>query len=173
MTEPSQPPRLPSWLAPAVVVLLGMQLVLGWIHGSLLHRQHEDLLALREDVQDLTDSVEQGLWQEDDSEEGVAPARHRARRPHHLQRVRMVQEAPTPEEEQARKETQDANESAKQAVSKARKVQSQLSIEENIRKADEKAKLDTAENNWQKWLWGALGAGLVAMVVRAWLRRRG
>ena len=92
--------------------------------------------------------------------------------PHHLQRVRMIQEQPT-EEEQARKDIQNSNDSAKNAVSKAREVQSQLSIEENIRKADEKAKMDTAESSWQKWLWIALGAGLVGMVIRAWLRRRG
>jgi hypothetical protein len=58
-------------------------------------------------------------------------------------------------------------------VSEAREVQSKLSIEENIRKADEKAKVDSAENTWQKWLLAALGAGLLAVAVRSWLSRRG
>ncbi|HWQ09009.1 MAG TPA: hypothetical protein VN436_07880 [Holophaga sp.] len=148
-----------------------MQLVLGWLHGSLLERQHQDLLDLREDVQELTDSLDQGDPQDDSQDESLAPARHTPAHRRRLQRVARIQAQPA-EEEQARKELQDAQASAQQAVSQARKVQSQLSIEENMRKADEKAKVDAAENAWQKWLWGALGGGLVAMAVRVWLRRR-
>lgn len=172
MTETSKPPRFPSWLAPTVVAMLGMQLVLGWLHGSLLERQHQDLLDLRVDVQDLTDSLDQGDSQDDSQDESWAPARHSQARRRRIQRVARIQAQPPAEEEQARKEIQDAQASAQQAVSQARKVQSQLSIQENMRKADEKAKVDAAENAWQKWLWVALGGGLVALAVRTWLRRR-
>ena len=172
MTDPSQPPRIPSWLAPAVVMLLGMQLTLTWLQGSLLHRQHQDLLGLREDVQSLADSLEQGTGEETDTGNGLAPARHRQARRPRLQRVRMIQDM-TPEEEQTQKDLQDAKASALKAVSDAREVKAKLSIEENIRKADEKAKVEAVETTWQKWLWIALGAGMVAVVIRAWLRRRG
>ena len=84
----------------------------------------------------------------------------------------LVQDT-TPEEDQAQKDLQAAKASALKAVDDARKVQSQLSIEENIHKAEAKARVEESENAWQKWLWIALGAGMVAMVVRAWLRRRG
>ena len=147
-------------------------MTLTWIQGSLLHRQHEDLLALREDVQILADSVEQGTAEEGSTEDGLAPARRYPGRRPRLQRVRMLQAAPA-EEEQAQKELQDAKTSAQKAVNEAREVRSKLSIEENIRKAGEKAKIDEAENAWQKWFWAALGAGLVTIAVRAWLRRRG
>ena len=172
MTDPSQLPRFPSWLAPAVVVILAMQLTLTWLQGGLLHRQHQDLLALREDVQLLTDSLEQGVGEEDATADSLAPARHAAARRFRLQQVRRLQAAPA-EEDQAQKDLQDAKASAQKAVSDARAVQSKLSIEENIRKAEEKAKIEEAESAWQKWLWIALGAGMVAVAVRAWLRRRG
>jgi hypothetical protein len=172
MTDPSQPPRFPSWLAPAVVVMLGLQLVLTWLQGSLLQRQHEELRALREDVQILAEALEQNLWDEGTLDEELAPAGSPSVRKFRIQRVRMAQPAPA-EEEQAQKDLQDAKASALKAVSEAREVQSKLSIQENIRKAEENAKLGSAENAWQKWLWMALGAGLVAVAVRAWLRRRG
>jgi hypothetical protein len=172
MSDPSQPSRYPSWLAPVIVVLLGMQLVLGWIHGSQLNRQHQDLLALREDVQNLTDAVDQGFSQGNGSEDSVAPARRGRVRHPAIQRVRLLQEQPT-EEEQASKDLKQSRDSAQQAVAKARQTQSQLSIEENIRKADEKAKMESAENSWQKWMWVALGVGLLAVVIRFWARRRG
>jgi hypothetical protein len=172
MADPSQPPRFPSWLAPAVVVMMGLQLTLAWLQGSLLHRQHQELLALREDIQALADSMEQGTWQEDALVEGLTPTRHRPVAGLRIQRARMLQPAPG-EDEQAQKDLQDAKISAQQAVSEAREVQAKLSIEENIRKAEEKAKIEGAEHTWQKWLLVALGAGMVAVVIRAWLRRRG
>jgi hypothetical protein len=172
MTDPSQPSRFPSWLAPAVVVMMGMQLALTWLNGSLLHRQHMDMLALREDVQTLSEALEQGTSEEDTAGGSIVPARLRPARSQRIQRVRLIQAAPT-EEEQAQKDLQNARASAQKAVSEAREVQSKLSIEENIRKAEAKAKLDEAENAWQKWLWIALGIGMLAVAIRAWLRRRG
>jgi hypothetical protein len=169
MTDPAQPPRLPSWLAPAVVAMLGVQLLLSWLQGSLIHRQHKDLLALREDVQYLAEAMDQGPGEEDYEEEELAPAR----RPHpRIPRLQRIQTQPT-EDEAAQKDLQDSRASGQRAVSQARAVQGQLSIEENIRKAEEKAKLEEAGGAWQNWLWAALGAGLVAVGVRAWLRRRG
>ena len=173
MTEPSQPPRFPAWLAPAMAVMLGLQVILTWLHGSLLERQHQDLLDLREDVQMLTDSLDQGEPLDDSQEEAWIPARRAHARKRPLQRVALRRQAQPAEEEQARKELQDAQASAQKAVTEAREVQSKVSIEENARKAEEKAKVDAAENAWQKWLWGALGLGLVAMAIRAWARRRG
>jgi hypothetical protein len=154
--------------------MLGMQLVLAWIHGSLLNRQHQDLVALREDIQVLADSLDPSNQQDGTSDTEIDPARgHRIRVPRY-QRVRLIQNPPPPnEEDQARKDLEDSNASAKKAVSEAREVQSKLSIEENIRKADEKAKVESAENTWQKWLLVALGAGVLAVAIRSWLNRRG
>jgi len=169
MTDPSPPPRLPSWLAPTVVVMMGLQLLLSWLQGGLIHRQHEDLLGLREDVRYLAEALEQGTWADDYEEEGTAPTRGRLQRPLRLQRV-QTQPA---EEDPAQKDLQAARASAQKAVEQAREVQSKLSIAENIRKAEEKAKLEEAGSSWQRWLWAALGAGLVALGTRSWLRRRG
>lgn len=171
MTDPTQPPRFPAWFAPAVVVLLGMQLILAWLQGGLLHRQHQELQALREDVQTLADTLEQSNT--DDSDADAEPARQDSTRTRRLQRTRLAQAQPTPnEEDQAQKDLQDAKASAQKAISEAREVQSKLSIEENIRKADEKAKVDAAENAWQKWFWLAAAVGAMAVGVRSWLRRR-
>lgn len=162
----AEPPRIPSWLAPAVVVLLVMQLALLWLQGGLLHRQHQDLVALREDVQELTDTVAEGLFQPEEYEESAAPARHRT------PRLLRVQNPAPDDEDPAQKELREAAESAQKAVQQARETQSKLSIEENIRKAEEKAKVEEAESSWQKWMLVALGGGLLAWVVRAWLQRR-
>lgn len=164
----AEPPRIPSWLAPAVVVLLVMQLALLWLQGGLLHRQHQDLVGLREDVQELTDTVEEALFTQEDYEESAAPARHRFRAP----RLLRVQNPAPADEDPAQKELREAAESAQKAVQQARETQSKLSIEENIRKAEEKAKVEEAESSWQKWMLVALGGGLLAWVVRAWLQRR-
>lgn len=172
MTDPSQPPRFPSWLAPTVVTLLVMHLGLTWIQGSLLHRQNEELRALREDVQILSDTIEQGLMASDEPVD-LEPARSRGRVQRHVLRVRRIQAPPPSEEDAARKELQDSADSAKKAVNDAREVQSKLSIEENIRKADEKARIEATEHTGRNWLFIALGAGLVGVLVRAWLRRRG
>lgn len=162
----AEPPRIPSWLAPAVVVLMVMQLALLWLQGGLLHRQHQDLVALREEVQELTDTVSEGLYPEEEYEESAAPIRHRGTAP----RLLRVQ-APA-DEDPARKELQESAASGQKAVEQVQEVQSKLSIAEAARKAEEKAKLEEAESGWQKWLLVALGAGLLAWVIRAWIQRR-
>ena len=162
----AEPPRIPSWLAPAVVVLMVMQLALLWLQGGLLHRQHQDLVALREEVQELTDTVSEGLYPEEEYEESAAPIRHRRHAPRLLRVQALADEDP------ARKELQESAASGQKAVEQVQEVQSKLSIAEAARKAEEKAKVEEAESGWQKWLLVALGVGLLAWVIRAWIQRR-
>ena len=177
MSEPTQPSRFPSWLGAAIVTLLTLQLGLVWVQGGLLHRQHRDLQDLREDVQSLTEALDQSLLQDSGADTELAPTHARARAhrlPRRLERVRMLQESQQPsDEEKARKELEESKNSAQKAVKDAREVQSKLSIEENYRKAEEKKQVEAAQNTWTKWVWAALGLLALAMVGRAWLRRRG
>lgn len=179
MSEPPQPPsRIPSWLAPVVVALLSAQLAMLWIQGGLLHRQHQEIRDLREDIQSLAESIDAMQGLEIGNEGDYVPSstsRSHGHRPKIL-RVRRLQETPasTPQtdEERARKDLEASRASAQKAVSEAREIQSKLSIEENARKAEEKARIERAQSNWQKWIWLALLAGFLAYVARAWLRRR-
>jgi hypothetical protein len=150
-----------------------MQLSLAWVQGRLLHRQHQDLLDLREDVQVLTDTLEEAFWQEEGYEESAAPAPHGRRHRNRPVRVMSIQDPPPADEDPAQKELRESAESAQKAVKKARETQSKLSFEENARKAEEKAQLVEAERGWRTWILMALTAGLLAWVVRAWLQRRG
>ncbi len=176
--EPSMPKRFPSWLAPAVVILLALQLTLSWVHGSQLQRQHADLMDLRDDIQNLADSIDQGTVQDGEdtnpADSGLAPARLRRRHGgSRFQRVVRIQDSSqSQEDEQGRKDLEDSRASAKKAVAEAREARSKLSIEENARKADEKAKVEVAENTWLKWVWIGLGACVLGFVVRSWLRGR-
>lgn len=167
-----QPPAtLNPWLGRIVVALLCAQLGMSWVQGRLLHRQHQDLQDLHAELQNLADSIEQGSAEATPDETSLAPARHHRRarksfvRVHHI----SVQE----DTEQAAKELEASKASAQKAVKDARQVQGQLSIEENARKADEKAKVKAIENVGTKWFLVAIGVGLLAFVGRAWLRRRG
>lgn len=173
--DPNPSPSSPvnPWLARAVVVLLCAQLGLSWVQGRLLHRQHQDLVDLRGELQSLTDSIEQGGAEAAPEETSLAPARHpKQHRGRQLVRVSHIgiQEDGT---EQATKDLDAAKASAQKAVKDARKVQGQLSIEENARKAEEKAKVKAIENSGTKWIFASIGVGLLALVVRAWLRHRG
>lgn len=176
-------PLLPRWFAATVTGLLALQLLLSWLHGELLNRQHQDIVALRENILDLTESLEEnantGPVQES---EPWVPLRSRSHSQHDLQPVawlRLQEEAPkkspddTPQQEPAAKELEDARKSAREAVEKARDTQSKLSIEENYRKAEEKKKVQSAEGTWAKWAGAGLALAFLALIVRAWLRRRG
>jgi hypothetical protein len=169
-------PKSHAWLGPVVVALLVAQLGMGWVQGRLLHRQHQDILGLREDIQSLVESLDEDTSGATEEDSSLAPARtvRRVRRAHRLVRVaHIAQEEPAdPAEQAAKKDLEASRQSAQRAVKDAREVQQKLSIEENIRKADEKAKLERAQNAWQKWVWIGLGAGLAALVLRSWLRRR-
>jgi hypothetical protein len=63
--------------------------------------------------------------------------------------------------------------SSQKAVKDAREAQSKLSFEENARKVEEAKKLKAATNDWQHWVWGAVGLIVLALVGRAILRRQG
>jgi len=171
---------MPRWLPGTLVILLAAQVGLTWMHGSLLNRQHGELQALSQDIQELSDSLDAQSEEDAQAQEDYSLAR----RPFHSRRHRAVRplrvlyrQQPAPEdapkeESQAQKELRESRESAQRALKDARKVQSQLSWEENARKADEKAKLESAQNSTLKWIWIAMGIGVLALVVRSWLRRR-
>lgn len=175
MNENQPPSPQHSWFAPAVIILIAAQLGLTWLQGSLLHRQHADIQGLREDIQGLAESLDQSASGAPAEEGGLVPARARHPRRHARNAVRVLYIAPSDEEQekQAAKDLEDSKKSAEKAVKDAREVQGKLSFEENARKAEEKAKLQGAQETWQKWLWIGLGAGLLAIVLRSWLRRRG
>jgi hypothetical protein len=184
--EPKPAPSIPRWLSRTVVTLLAAQLALLWTHGSMLQRQHEDLQSLRDDIQALSESLdqEQDGWDDGSGQDGNSaadPALVPARRLRHLRarkgrpallRVQDPGEQPSGSDQQAAKDLADSLKSGKDAVAQARKVQSQLSIEENYRKAEEKAKAEGEFKRWLPWaaFLGAVGAG--AMMLRGWLRTR-
>jgi hypothetical protein len=187
MNEPRPAPAVPKWLSRTVVALLAAQLGLLWTHGSMLQRQHDDLMALREDVQALSDSLDQeqdGLDDNggQDSNPAAYPGAAPAHRVRHLRGrrgrsalLRVQDPAPEPSDagdQQGAKDLANVRKSAQDAVAQAHKVQEQLSLTENYRKAEEKAK---AEGEFKRWLpWAAcLGAvGVAAMMLRGWLRSR-
>jgi hypothetical protein len=178
-TPPPPPPSPQRWLGPGVLTLLGLQLALLWVQGVQLNRQHQDLVNLRTDVQELAESLDQGA-QPDYGEEAnpYVPGRHHGRAPR-WQRVRQEPKSESkpaddldPATQAAQKDLKEARESARKGVEDARKAQSQLSLSENARKAEEKAKVQEARAAWEVWV---LVAGLVvlgAFLVRGWLRAR-
>jgi hypothetical protein len=180
MSESQPPAPFQRWMGYAILGLLSLQVGLGWIHGQLLHRQHGDLAVLRLEMQNLSESLEENAAGAVPQDESLVPLRSRRDRRGSLQRVARMQEptqeAPKeekPEADQAAKEAKDARESAQKAVAKARDAQSKLSIEENARKAEEKAKLQEAENRWTKYAGWGIVIALLALAARAFIRRRG
>lgn len=164
-------PERSSWFAGLVLALLAGQLGLLWVQGRLLHRQHLDLVDLKAEIQYLSESLDAALA-EPGADETLAPARA----PRLRRRQAMVKASIQSQEEPqdaAAKELQAARESARKAVKDSREVQSKLSIEENARKAEEKAKVKGTWEMGTKAFLIALGAGLLAMAARAWMRRRG
>lgn len=162
-------PNSPRWLTPVILGLLAGQMALLWVQGGLLNRQHQDLVAIREEIQTLSETLEDTLVAPEE-EGGMLPMAGRAvpGKPR-LRRASVVLEEPEP----AARELEASRESARKAVDQARDTQRKLSIEENARKAEEAAKVRRAQGRGQTWLLAALGAGLLAFVVRGWLRRRG
>jgi hypothetical protein len=145
------------WTIPT---FLSLQLGLLWIQGAQIHRQNQVLQGLREDIQSLADAIDNGQSSsasEDDTTH--VPARYQAR-------------GPVEEQDPAAKELQAARESAQKAVKDAREAQSKLSIEGNIRKVEEAKKLQSATSEWQSWVWGAMALVALALIWRAFLRRR-
>jgi hypothetical protein len=158
--------KIAPWLQGAVLTLLAFQVGLLWMQGSLLERQHGDLLSLRQDVQDLTESLDQFQGSFDQGS-GDGSARYRKLRPRGVQRVRLQEE-----EDPVKKELAAQRKSERDAVDKARDVRSKLSIEENARKAEEKAKVEAETHKLRPFIWGGVVIALLAMVLRSWLRNR-
>lgn len=166
-----QPNSPQPWLVRLALALLCGQLGLLWIQGRLLHRQHQDLVDLKAEIQYLAESLDSAMVEPPAEEETLAPARRlRTRRPP-LARASYIQQEDSGEA--ATKELEASRESAKKAVKESRETQSKLSLEENARKAEEKAKARSVWNQGTIGLLISLGALVVALIVRAWLRRRG
>jgi hypothetical protein len=180
MNEPHPAPVLPKWLSRSVVILLALQVGLLWVHGSLLQRQHDDLMALREDVQALADSLDQNEDEWDSNGIGPNPARWAGHRGHRTARaayLRTEEAGKAPEGDQAltelKKDTDQVRQSERDAVAKARDTQEKLSISANIQKAEDKARAEAVTHDWMPWVWSAVAATVLALLVRALFRRRG
>ncbi len=167
MSGPEQPNRVPTWLAPVVLVLLAAQLGLLYVQGLQIHRQREDIRHLRGEVQYMSEVMEQGGPEVDRSSAWNATSRRASRPSPSFQRV-ILEEDPEP----AARDIEASKKEAQKAVSQARDIQQKLSIEENARKAEEKARLLETQNRWQRYMLWALGIGLLAFVVRALIRHR-
>lgn len=180
MTEPLRPERVPDapfprWLGIAVVVLLSLQLALGYVQGALLHRQQAELHSLHTDLQDLTEAIDQTHGAADDDADNGGTWRpamvHRPAPPPRMAKAVLDGD----EEDRIRKEQEKSAESARKAINDARKAQSQLSVAENARRVEEAAtqkKIGAAQDQWQKWALVALGLGALGLAARAWIRRR-
>lgn len=187
----SPEPRQPGWIQSALVAVLAAQVGLLWLQGGLLNRQHGDIQAMRQDIQDLTEALDNGASDHAQApEEGsygpasVNPGRHRgARRPSHpglnnVSHARLIPSDPqdnAPEgQDQAAKELEQSRDSAKKAIADARDAQQKISIQENIRKADEKKKVEAATSSFYPLVYWAMGIGLLAFIVgRVWRARAG
>jgi len=160
-----------SHLRWTIPTFLALQLGLLWIQGAQLHRQNQVLQALREDIQALTESIDNGQTPASSEDEVQAvPAGFRPK-PMPLKQVAVlgVQE----EQEAAAKEIQASRESGQKAVKDAREAQSKLSVEENARKVEEAKKVQAATRSWQYWVWGALAFVALALLARSVFRRQG
>ena len=173
MSEPTNRTEMPRWLAGAIVILLTLQLGLLWMQGTLLERQHGDLQGLRQDVQDLAESLDQfeGAFDQGANDGTVRPSRYR-RPPPRRAAVRVLLQEPDGDR-QGRKDLEDARKSAQEAVAKARDVREKLSWDENARKAEEKAKIDRETHKIRNYVSIGAAVGLLALILRAWLRNRG
>jgi hypothetical protein len=141
----------------------------------MLQRQHEDILGLRDDVQSLADGLDDDSDGWDSAGESKAvPARMRVSR-HRRARLVSVRylQADAEDEQRARKDLADTRNSTTDALAKARDAQEKLSIEANIRKADEKARIDAEGRRYRPWLCAGAALAVLAILARAWVRKRG
>lgn len=183
MTEHSRPDGstdtrpsalFPKGLGLAIVVLLSLQLALGYVQGMLLHRQQEEIRSLRVDLQDLAEAIDQGLGSTDGGPPDGEPWRLSRVRPRPRPRLLAARHVlDGDEDDRARKELQQSTDSARKAVNDARKAEKQMSITENIRKADEQQRINAAQSQWQKWALAALGLAVLGFLARGWIRNRG
>ena len=196
MSDGTRQSRSPMLMV--LAALLAANLGLLWVQGAQLNRQHASLRQLHTDLQDLTDALDAYANSGDDSGDGAAPdsdgaqwapaARHRLPRRHPAPRPRLVPAAfqepagssPAPAVpaeqdgmDQGRKDMEDANKSARDAIAKARDDQEKLSIAENYRKGQEERKIQEAQYAWTRWVWLGLGVLVLVFLVRAWIIKRG
>ena len=155
------------WTIPT---LLALQLGLLWIQGAQLHHQNHVLEGLREDIQALAESIDDGQSSTSTDDDGATvPVRFQTQsEPKNKVGVLGVEE----EQDPAVKELQASRDSAQKAVKEAREVQSKVSIEENARKAEEARQVQAATSTWQLWTWGALALVVLTLVARSVIRRR-
>jgi len=177
MSEPRPAPILPKWLSRSIVALLAVQVGLLWTHGSLLQRQHDDILALREDIQSLADSLDQDQdWDSNEADPSPHPARWargRDGRPARAAFMRTADEEGDPALKEAQKDLEAVKKSQQDAIAKARDTQEKMSIAANIEKVDAKARLEAEAEPWMRWLWVGAAVAVAALVARALYRRRG
>ena len=155
------------WMIPT---FLALQLGLLWIQGAQIHRQNLLLQGLREDLQALADSLDNGQGADWQDEAQAVPAVQRQAPNPPPQRIAVL--AAEEEKDAAAKELKSSQDSAQKAVKDAREVQSKLSLEENSRKADEQRKANAATSSWRTWAIALSGAALL-LLARVALRRRG
>ncbi len=184
MNEPPQP-RQPALIQWTLVAVLAAQVGLLWLHGGLLNRQHGEMQAMRQDIQDLTEALDNSMNDQSQSpEEGTyrkAASGQERKRHRHLQAINNVkfilqdaQENPPEGQDPTMKELQKSRDSAKKAIAESHEAQQKISIEENIRKAEEKKKIEAATSSFYPLVYWALGIGALAFIVgRAWRARAG
>ena len=190
MNESPQP-RQPVWIQSALVLVLAAQVGLLWLHGGLLNRQHGEMQAMRQDIQDLTEaldnssddharSMEEGSYRPASSDLRTTTSQQRHRQPrlqavNHVKLILQDAQDNAPEgQDPAMKDLQKSRDSAKKAVADSRDIRQKLSIDENIRKADEKKKVEAATSSFYPLVYWAMGIGLLAFIGgRVWRARAG
>jgi hypothetical protein len=155
------------WTIPT---FLALQLGLLWIQGAQLHRQNQVLQGLREDIQALTESIDNSQSQgQGETDSSSVPANFQTNpAPPEKVAVLGVEE----EQDAAAKELKASRDSAQKAVKEANEAQSKVSFEENVRKVEETQKVQTATSSWQRWVWTALALVALALVARNYIRRQ-
>jgi len=187
MNESPQP-RQPGWVQSALVAVLAAQVGLLWLHGGLLNRQHGEMQGMRQDIQDLTEVMDSiAIDHAQTPEEGSfkpASSGNRTNRHHQRPRIQTVshvnfilqdtQDNAPEGQDPTMKDVQKTRDSEKKAITDARDIRQKLSIEENIRKADEKKKMEAATSSFYPLVYWAMGIGLLAFIVgRVWRARAG
>jgi hypothetical protein len=169
------PSRAAHWAVGLLATLLTAQVGLAWLHGRLLNRQHQQLLALQGDIQTLAEALEHA-WVEEPMEEGaLAPANRAsrsARRPVLARHRQQPAPEPPPEQDPALKEIEAAKQSGEKAVKDAKVAQQKLSITHAAERAERAEKVDKASKGF---FWASILTPVIliaAFAARGWIRRR-
>jgi len=177
VTPPPEPnPGLPRWFGPSVVLMLLLQLGVLWVQGGLLNRQRSEIRSLREEIQTLAEAIEQnwggGEPLEDYQPHRTVPSKPSAAQPR-FKLVRVGIQNPDEAEEKAIAEHKNATrQTAEQTQAKVEDTQKKLSITENARIADEKAKREAEEHKWTRLAGAGVAAAFLIFLIRAWIRRK-